>query len=468
MNLNRVFVPNRGEVVKRIAKTCRKLGFKVYGMLPKGDSDLDYKTYLDDFVEFDENTENEFLNVSKIIDYANRFDCGLLHPGWGFLSESAQLAKACDEAGIRFVGPNWRHLEIFGDKEASKTAIKNFVSLPGSPPVGDDLLTWVRNNLPVVVKAKFGGGGRGMRKVDSIDKFDEILQQCRRESKYFGRDDVFVEKCIEKAKHVEFQVARSNKTVIFGTRDCTVQRRHQKLIEEAPADIPDFLQQITECNLIRFFDELGYRGLATVEFLFDGKQLYFLEVNPRLQVEHTVTEEIFGIDLVEIQISIAIGETSLPSVTPKGHSVQLRLNAEGGIDFEPDFGQFEKLHLPDCRIENTYSVGNRVNPNFDNLIAKLVFKGESRDDALKHAALGLIQSHIKGVRTNQAVLLLSITSKDFRANTHYTTWLEDNRDALRPKVEKLERFLASRNLSEGLFGFTAKPTGAFLEIDLPK
>lgn len=468
MNQLRVFIPNRGELVKRISRTCKKMGFGVFGMVPDGDRELDYTDELDDFASFDETRENEFLNVSKIIQYAKQFRCRFLHPGWGFLSENPELAKACEEAEITFVGPSWKHLEVFGDKDTCKKAISRYVNLPPTPSDNQNLYEWVQQNLPVVVKAKFGGGGRGMRKVESVEHFDEIIDQCRRESKYFGKDEVLVEKCIERARHIEFQVVRLDQTVILGTRDCTIQRRHQKLIEEAPANIPRDLQARTERDLSEFFNQVDYKGVATVEFLFDGDQLYFLEINPRLQVEHTVTEEIFGVDLVEAQMKIALGEGINLPAEPTGHSIQVRLNAESGLDFEPDFGRFEQIFFPCCRVERTYSTGNQVNQSFDNLIAKLIFTGQTRDDAIKQSIFGLMQTYIKGVRTNQAVLLICLTARDFRAGTHFTTWLEDRKDVLISRVDRLERFLATREISgDPFYGFRLFPDGDKLEVDLP-
>ncbi len=426
MSSERIFIPNRGEITKRIARTAKKMGFKVYGLVAKGDLELDYKDCLDDYFVHDEK-DQVLLSVSAVIDLAKKFGCKFIHPGYGFLSENPQLSKLCRENRIHFVGPNPRCLSLCGDKKKCKNFARKFLTTVPSIPVKRKTLNLNKINFPVLVKATYGGGGRGIRIVHDVDDLDRAVRESILESKFFGGGEILLEKYLQGVKHIEFQVVRSSKGefAVLGTRDCTIQRRHQKIIEEAPGFIPESLYKHT-CNKIQeMFEKMGYVGVATVEFLYDGESLFFLEANPRIQVEHTVTEEIFEIDIVETQLLISLKEKLKLPKESKGHSIQLRLNAENSLDFSPSFGRLIELKYPDdCRVDYTYSEGNKINENYDNLIGKIIIKGASREEAIKKAILACFSLRVKGIETNQSLLLRVLTSRKFIENRHATDFLD--------------------------------------------
>lgn len=454
---DRVFIPNRGEIVKRVARTAKKLGFKVFGLVPKGDIELDYKESLDDFEIFDDR-ENWYLSVSQIINIARKFECGYLHPGYGFLSENSDLCRACKEVGIIFIGPDVDALVLCGDKGKCKTFASKFLPVTRSIYFNSDFFLNVKEILPVVLKVASGGGGRGIRVVKEYEELERAISEITTEAKFFGESDIFAEKLIERAKHVEFQVVapKNGEIFVLGTRDCSIQRRNQKVIEEAPGSLPMHLYEQTSNKLVQMFKEMRYVGIATAEFLFDGSSLYFLEVNPRIQVEHTVTEEIYGIDLVEIQIKIASGIKINPPHSASGHAIQLRLCAESSEDFTPSFGTIFELKFPSgCRIESTYSKGKTINPNFDNLIAKIILAGKDRDECIKKAILACLEIKVSGIETNQAQLLRVLTSRKFIDNLHTTEFLGEIKNGSLSRINQclnigIENCLSIKELKDSV------------------
>jgi acetyl-CoA carboxylase biotin carboxylase subunit len=427
--LRRVLIANRGEIAARVIHTCQRLGIETVLTVSDADSDSVPARLADLTVRIGPaHPSQSYLDVEAVVKAALATRADAIHPGYGFLSENARLAQRCLEAGIVFIGPTDRQLEAVGDKvEARRLAIEaGLPVVPGGPITGveearalADAIGW-----PVLIKAVGGGGGRGMKQVLDPAALEETLALARAEANAaFGDARLYLERFIESGRHIEVQLLGDGHDVIhLGDRDCSIQRRYQKLIEEAPAPhVPENLRSRMRDAAVALGRRLAYRGLGTVEFLFDGArgEFYFLEVNARIQVEHPVTEAITGVDLVAEQIAVAAGERlrlEQSDVNFTGHAIECRINAEDPAhDFRPSPGHVTAAVFPAgdrIRVDTHIEAGTSVPPYYDSLLAKLVVTGVDRADAVKHMQAALAACRVEGVATNVALHSVLLAQPD--------------------------------------------------------
>ena len=412
MGFSKVLIANRGEIALRIMRTLRDMNIEAAIIYGKEDR-LSLPVRLSDDAHFRDviNPLDAYLDIEAVVQAAKDMGCDAVHPGYGFLAENATFVKRLQEEGITFIGPSSDVITLLGDKIEARAAMEA-AGLPtargSSEPISEaSVASELADEIgyPVIIKAAAGGGGIGMQIVEAADEFESALKLCQSRAKSaFGDSRVFVEKYIQGAQHVEFQVlADGNKAIHFGERFCSIQRRHQKLVEEGPWLTPEKREEIGAL-VCRGAESVGYKGLATFEFLRDANgDFYFLEVNPRVQVEHTVTELITGHNLVELGIRVAQGE-SLPfaqeDITWNGHSIQCRLNAEDPREFIPSPGRLWECHFPSgfgVRVDTHAHPGYEMPGSFDSLLAKLLVWGRDREDAIRRMRTALEETVITGV-----------------------------------------------------------------------
>ena len=412
MGFSKVLIANRGEIALRIMRTLRDMNIEAAIIYGKEDR-LSLPVRLSDDAHFRDviNPLDAYLDIEAVVQAAKDMGCDAVHPGYGFLAENATFVKRLQEEGITFIGPSSDVITLLGDKIEARAAMEA-AGLPtargSSEPISEaSVASELADEIgyPVIIKAAAGGGGIGMQIVEAEDEFESALKLCQSRAKSaFGDSRVFVEKYIQGAQHVEFQVlADGNKAIHFGERFCSIQRRHQKLVEEGPWLTPEKREEIGAL-VCRGAESVGYKGLATFEFLRDANgDFYFLEVNPRVQVEHTVTELITGHNLVELGIRVAQGE-SLPfaqeDITWNGHSIQCRLNAEDPREFIPSPGRLWECHFPSgfgVRVDTHAHPGYEMPGSFDSLLAKLLVWGRDREDAIRRMRTALDETVITGV-----------------------------------------------------------------------
>jgi acetyl-CoA/propionyl-CoA carboxylase biotin carboxyl carrier protein len=435
----KLLIANRGEIAIRIARTCRDLGIATVAVYSDADRDALHVEMADESFRIGPTLASEsYLSIDRIMAAARKSKATLVHPGYGFLAERAQFAQAVEGAGLAFVGPTAEAIETMGDKAAARR-VADAAGMPIVPGTREPVdLTRAKKEaarigFPLVVKAAFGGGGKGMHVVRDADHLEESLKRAAREAtSYFGRPEVFLERYVDRAHHVEAQIlADTHGNVFFlGERDCSVQRRHQKLIEETPS--PMFDDRIRE----RFADAAvglakasGYVNAGTVECVMDEDgDFFFLEMNARLQVEHTVTEMVTGLDLVALQVRVALGEELALDPAPRGASIQCRINAEDpGRNFLPGPGRVTRYREPAgpfVRVDSGIEQGREVPGDYDSMFAKLIVAGRDREEARTRMRRGLDEFVVEGVPTTIPVHRWILESKEFRAGTHTTTWLE--------------------------------------------
>lgn len=412
----RVLIANRGEIALRIQRACQKIGIPSVITV----SEADRKSYFAEAAESAAflsgfSAKDSYLNISSILQAAKKHRCNYIHPGYGFLSENSNFAAATAKAGLIFVGPSARCIAELGDK-AKARRIASICKAPVTPGTSAELSdsgllkAAEKLKLPLLIKAVSGGGGRGMRIIRDLDELKDALSMARSEAeRNFLDSRIYLERYIETPRHVEVQIAGDNfgNVVHFGTRDCSTQRRHQKLIEEAPAPLlKPALREKLHSAAVRIAKRVKYNSLGTAEFLVSGDEFFFLEMNTRIQVEHPVTEEISGVDLVELQLKIAFGE-KLPlkqkNIRFRGHSIEFRINAEDPDEqFKPLSGKITKIHHPkakDLRIETGFKAGDEITPYYDGLISKLIVTGPDRKSTLKRAEKLLSHVEYEGVKT---------------------------------------------------------------------
>ena len=435
----KLLIANRGEIAVRIARTCRDLGIATVAVYSDVDRDALHVEVADEAHRIGPALASaSYLAIDRIVEAIRKSRATLVHPGYGFLAERAQFAEAVEQAGATFVGPSPNAIERMGDKAAARRAA-DAAGMPIVPGTRDpvDLAQAkkeaARIGFPLLVKAAFGGGGKGMHVVRDADHLEESLRRAAREAKsYFGRPEVFLERYVDRARHVEAQIlADAHGNVSFlGERDCSVQRRHQKLIEETPA--PRFDDRIRErfaAATTALAREAGYVNAGTVECVMDEDgDFYFLEMNTRLQVEHTVTEAVTGLDLVALQIRVALGEAVAVEPDARGAAIQCRINAEDpGRNFLPGPGRVTRYREPGgpfVRVDSGITEGREIPGDYDSMFAKLIATGEDRDTARRRMLRALDGFVVEGVPTTIPVHRWVLDSKDFRAATHTTTWLE--------------------------------------------
>ncbi len=412
-----VLVANRGEIALRIMRACHELDLRTIAVYSEADRDALHVQYADEAFPIGPSSPAEsYLNLAAILDAARRARAGAIHPGYGFLAENPLFARRCIEAGLVFVGPSPEAMERMGGKvQARREAAAAGVPLvPGTTePVStpDEVRTLAeRYGYPIAIKAAAGGGGRGLKVAASPNEVDAAFTAARREAvAYFKSDILYVEKYLTNPRHIEVQIlADTHGNVLhLGERDCSVQRRHQKLIEEAPSPALDAGQRaVMGAAAVRLVRHVGYTGAGTLEFLWEGGNFFFLEMNTRIQVEHTVTEAVTGIDLVKWQIAIALG-SRLPwrqeQIELRGHAIECRINAEDPSDqFRPSVGTLTTYREPrglGVRVDSGYAEGTSIPPYYDSLVAKVIAWGQDRDEALARMRRALQDFHITGVRT---------------------------------------------------------------------
>jgi acetyl-CoA carboxylase biotin carboxylase subunit len=449
--MRRVLIANRGEIACRIIRTCRQMGLETVAVYSEADAEAPYVSLADQSVPIGPAAASEsYLNIPRVIDAARRTKADAVHPGYGFLSENAAFADACAEAGITFIGPPGDVIRKTGSKTAARQAVSRagVPIVPGEAPESQDETTiaaaMARVGFPVLLKAVAGGGGRGMRIVRSAPEAAEAIGLARHEAqRAFGDGTLYVERLVERPRHVEVQIFADThgQVVHLFERDCTLQRRHQKVVEEAPAPMlePDMRERLTTAA-VKAARAVGYVNAGTVEFLVDGHgadaRFYFLEVNTRLQVEHPITEAITGFDLVRAQLLVAAGER-LPfaqgDVRSTGHAIECRVYAEDSARLLPQSGRLLRYREPSgpgIRVDSGVREGQTVTVHYDPLLAKLIAYGETREQALSRVIGALRQFEILGVRHNLAFLIGLLERPEVASHEVHTRFIEDHLDEL--------------------------------------
>ncbi len=445
--LRKVLVANRGEIAVRIIRTCRELGIETVAVYSELDRNAAHVRLADEAYALGGQTAAEsYLNVEAIIDVIERSGADAVHPGYGFLAENADFARSCKQAGAVFIGPEPEAIEIMGDKISARHAARK-AGVDGVPGTIDPVNSareivdfGNKYGWPVAIKAAFGGGGRGMKVVYNPDSAQSAFESAQREATaYFGRPEAYVERYLTWPRHVEMQIFGDThgNYVWIGERDCSVQRRHQKLVEESPApDLSDKVRKAMGEASVKIAKACGYVNAGTVEFLYQDGDFYFLEMNTRLQVEHPVTEMVTGIDFVELQLRIAAGEKlgfSQSDIERRGHAIELRVNAEDptGGAFRPSPGKITTLRTPNgfgVRFDLGYDEGDTVSQYYDNLVGKLICWGPTRDVARQRALRALRETRIEGIATTLPAHERILRHHDFAHARHSTTWAESRLD----------------------------------------
>ena len=439
--VSKVLIANRGEIALRVIRACRELGIKSVAVHSAADDKAMHVRLADESVCIGPaSAAKSYLSIPAIVAACEITGADAVHPGYGFLSENAKFVDILDEHNIGFIGPTAEHIRIMGDKIAAKAkAIELGIPVvPGSDgevkTVEDALVVGRTMGFPVLVKAASGGGGRGMKIATGEDDLPEAFTTARTEAKAaFGDDAVYIEKYLEKPRHIEIQVAcdTHGNAVHLGERDCSLQRRHQKVLEEAPSTVLDDKARAAIGKICTdAMKGLGYRGVGTVEFLYENGAFYFIEMNTRLQVEHPVTEAITGIDLVREQIRVAQGETlsfTQDDVTLSGHAIECRINAENAETFTPSPGTIQTYHAPGglgVRMDSAVYSGYAIPPHYDSLIGKLIIHADDRDACLMRLNRALGEFAIDGVETTIPLFERLLPNKEFQAADYDIHWLE--------------------------------------------
>jgi len=439
--VSKILIANRGEIALRVIRACRELGIKSVAVHSSADDKAMHVRLADESVCIGPaSAAKSYLSIPAIVAACEITGADAVHPGYGFLSENAKFVDILDEHNIGFIGPTAEHIRIMGDKIAAKAkAIELGIPVvPGSDgevkTVDDALVLGRTMGFPVLVKAASGGGGRGMKIATSEDDLTEAFTTARTEAKAaFGDDAVYIEKYLEKPRHIEIQVAcdTHGNAVHLGERDCSLQRRHQKVLEEAPSTVLDDKARAAIGKICTdAMKGLGYRGVGTVEFLYENGAFYFIEMNTRLQVEHPVTEAITGIDLVREQIRVAQGEKlsfTQDDVTLSGHAIECRINAENAETFTPSPGTIQTYHAPGglgVRMDSAVYSGYTIPPHYDSLIGKLIIHADDREACLMRLNRALGEFAIDGVETTIPLFEKLLPNKDFQAADYDIHWLE--------------------------------------------
>ncbi|MDH3702172.1 MAG: acetyl-CoA carboxylase biotin carboxylase subunit [Alphaproteobacteria bacterium] len=437
----KVLIANRGEIALRIHRACQEMGVQTVAVHSTADSDAMHVRLADESVCIGPPpSKDSYLNVPAILTAATISGVDAVHPGIGFLSENAHFAEMVEEHGLVFIGPSPDHIAQMGDKIRAKEIAREIgiPVVPGSDGAveEDDVAIKVAEEIgyPVILKAAAGGGGRGMKIADSADEMSEALSMCRQEAKAaFGDDSVYIEKLLRTPRHIEVQVlGDGNGTVLhFGERDCSLQRRHQKVLEEAPSPAlnAETRERIGQ-TVVKALSKLNYRSAGTVEFLYEDGEFYFIEMNTRLQVEHPITEMISGVDLVREQLRVAAGGTleyTQSDIELSGHAIECRLNAENAETFVPSPGKVTEFHAPGglgIRVDSALYSGYTVPPHYDSLVAKLIVHGRTRNECLMRLRRALEEFVIGGIDTTIPLHQRLMNEQSFLNGDYNIHWLE--------------------------------------------
>ena len=438
--INKVVIANRGEIALRILRACKELGIATVAVHSSVDRDLMHVRLADESVCIGPNqSADSYLNAAAILSAAEVTDATAIHPGYGFLAEREDFAEQVEESGFKFIGPSASVIRVMGDKVSARDAMKKagIPTVPGSGAITKD--TNIKKladeiGYPVIIKAAAGGGGRGMKVVNSEAALSNAIYVTQSEAKAaFGSDKVYLEKFLETPRHIEIQILSDGKghTVHLGDRDCSIQRRNQKIIEEAPApNIPQKQRDKIAKRCIQACNDIGYEGAGTFEFLYQDGEFYFIEMNTRIQVEHPVSEMVTGVDIIKEQLRIASGlgiSFKQGDITIKGHAIECRINAEDPTTFTPSPGKVNQFHTPGglgIRVDSHLYNGYSVPPYYDSLIAKVISYGDDRESARLRMRNALDEMVIGGIRSNiplQQDLIKSSEFKQGSVDIHFLT-----------------------------------------------
>ncbi len=444
---SKILIANRGEIAVRVIRACRELGIASVAVYSELDRNALHVRLADEaYALGGETAADSYLNTSAILDAIEQSGAEAVHPGYGFYSENADFARAITDRGVTFIGPPPAAIEVMGDKISARLAAEKVgvSGVPGTTEIiqdPDEVRSFgEEHGYPVAIKAAYGGGGRGMKVVHSADEVDAALESAQREAEsFFGRSECYMERYLTWPRHIEMQIIadQHGNTVWLGERDCSAQRRHQKLVEESPApNFPDEVRQAMGEAAVAVAEGCDYTNAGTVEFLFQDGEFYYLEMNTRLQVEHPVSELVSGVDLVREQIRVAAGEKlsfSQNDVEQRGHAIEVRINAEdpAGGRFLPSPGTLSELRIPDgfgVRWDGGYEAGDTVSQFYDNLVGKLIVWGSDRDTAISRMRSALTELEVGGIATTAAAHSAILASADFQAGEHSTKWVEETLD----------------------------------------
>ncbi len=436
----KVLIANRGEIAVRVIRACKEWGISTVAVHSDVDSESMHVRLADESVCIGSHQpQNSYLNISSLMSAVNLTGAEAIHPGYGFLSENPRFAEVVQKHGIKFIGPSADLIRKMGDKiEAKRIAKKNGLPViegsEGSVKSYQDAKKICKNiGYPVLIKASGGGGGKGMKIVEKEERLEELFLTAKSEAKkYFGNDELYIEKYFKNPRHIEVQImSGKNRTVHLGERDCSVQRRHQKLIEETPSPVlTESERKDLLTKTVKMVEKIGYEGAGTVEFMYEKGKFYFLEMNTRVQVEHPVTEVQTGIDIVKEQMWVAFsGETALKQndIDPRGHSIECRINAENPIkDFQPSPGIIKVYHQPSgfrTRVDGSIFQGCKITPYYDSLIAKVICKGRNRKEAIQRTLRSLDEFVIEGITTTVNLHKKILNHKKFIDSDFDTNWM---------------------------------------------
>ena len=438
----KVLIANRGEIALRVIRTCKEMGIKTVAVYAKADADSLHVRFADEAVCIGPAASSEsYLSIPNIIAAAEITNADAIHPGYGFLSENAKFSRICAEHGIKFIGATGDQIDKMGDKATAKETMKEagVPCVPGSEGILDSLeharKTAKKIGYPVMMKATAGGGGKGMRAIFAENELEGAWKSARRESAAaFGNDGMYMEKLILEPRHIEIQVIGDSygKACHLSERDCSVQRRHQKLVEETPSPfMTDKLRKKMGDAAVKAAEFIAYEGAGTVEFLVDkDRNFYFMEMNTRIQVEHPITEQVVGFDLIREQIKVAAGEKITgKNYFPEMHSIEVRINAEDAFnDFRPSPGMIASFHAPGghgVRLDTHCYSGYMIPPFYDSMIAKLIVTARTRDEAIDKLERALGEFVIEGVKTTIPFHQQLLQNEDFRRGVYTTKFMDD-------------------------------------------
>ncbi len=439
----KILIAHRGEIALRAIRACKELNLNTVAIYSTGDKDQKHLRFADETVCIgSENPMDSYLNIPSILSAAELSQTDAIYPGYGFLSEDHNFAERCQNSGFKFIGPSSKVIEIMGDKISAKKLVSqnNIPVVPGYDeklPKNQDEINEIANSIgfPLIIKASAGGGGRGMRIVRDYNELSTGISLTKQEAKNaFGNDAIYLEKYIENPRHIEVQVVGDGQgsAIHLGTRDCSLQRKHQKIIEEAPAiDIDEDALNIVLKSCVDLCKKIKYEGVGTIEFLYKDGSFFFIEMNTRIQVEHPVTEMVTMFDLVKTQLKLALGmkmKLDQKRVSFKGHAIECRINAEDPLTFLPSPGLISKMHPPGgfgVRFDSHIYSGYLVPPYYDSLLAKIITAANSRRSSIKRMISALEEFFVEGINTNHSLHQKILFDEIFLQNKHHVNYLED-------------------------------------------